>query len=249
MKAIGIIPARYGSTRFPGKPLADILGKPMIQHVWERASRTKTLKKVIIATDDERIIEKAKEFGAEAVLTSPSLSSGTERVAEAVRDLDVDIVANIQGDEPLIEPKAIDEAVKSLINDPKIPMATLAYQTTKKEEIEDPNVVKVVFNKDNFALYFSRSPIPFSKIQDPGSRLQAYKHLGLYIYRKEFLAKLVQLEPSPLESIEGLEQLRVLENGYRIKVVETKYDSVGVDTPEDLEKVKAHLRSSKGVRG
>jgi len=245
MKTIGVIPARYGSTRFPGKPLADILGKPMIQHVWERASRAKTLEKVIIATDDERILKKAKEFGAEAILTSLSLSSGTERAAEAAKDLEVDIVANVQGDEPLIEPQAIDEAIKSLINNPKIPMATLAYRMIKKKEIEDPNVVKVVFDKDNFALYFSRAPIPFSRLRAPDSGLRTYKHLGLYIYRKEFLAKLIQLEPSPLEKIEGLEQLRVLENGYKIKVVETKYDSVGVDTPGDLEKVKAMIEGER----
>ena len=238
MKAIGVIPARYGSTRFPGKPLANILGKPMIQHVWERASRAKTLEKVIIATDDERILKKAKEFGAEAVLTSLSLSSGTERVAEAAKDLEVDIVANIQGDEPLIEPQAIDEAIKSLINNPKIPMATLAYRMIKKKEIKDPNVVKVVFDKGNLALYFSRSPIPYFKVQ-------SYKHLGLYVYRKNFLLKLAQMKPTPLEKIEGLEQLRVLENGYRIKVVETEYDSVGVDTPEDLEKVKAMIRGER----
>ncbi|HEA46982.1 MAG TPA: 3-deoxy-manno-octulosonate cytidylyltransferase, partial [bacterium] len=167
MKAIGVIPARYGSKRFPGKPLADILGEPMIQYVWERASKAKTLEKVIIATDDERILKKAKEFGAEAILTSSSHESGTERVAETVKDLDADIVANIQGDEPLIEPRAIDEAIKSLIEDPKITVATLAYRMTKKEETGDPNVVKVVFDINNFALYFSRFPIPFSKIQDP----------------------------------------------------------------------------------
>ncbi len=245
MKAIGVIPARYGSTRFPGKPLADILGKPMIQHVWERASQAKTLEKMIIATDDERILRKAKEFGAEAVLTSSSLSSGTERVAETVRDLDADIVANIQGDEPLIKPRAIDEAIKSLIDDPEIPMATLAYKMTEKEEIEDPNVVKVVFDKDNFALYFSRSPIPYSKLKTQNSKLKTYKHLGLYVYRKEFLLKLAKMEPSPLERMEGLEQLRVLENGYRIKVVETEYDSIGVDTPEDLKRVKALLQENQ----
>ncbi|MBU4128870.1 3-deoxy-manno-octulosonate cytidylyltransferase [bacterium] len=245
MKAIGVIPARYGSKRFPGKPLADILGKPMIQYVWERVSKTKTLEKVIIATDDERILKKAKEFGAEAVLTSPSSSSGTERVAETVKGLDTDIVANIQGDEPLIEPRAIDEAIKSLIEDPKILVATLAYRITKKEELGDPNVVKVVFDKNNFALYFSRSPIPYSRIQDLGSRIQAYKHLGLYVYRKNFLLKLAQMKPTPLERIEGLEQLRVLENGYRIKVVETECDSIGVDTPEDLERVKTHLQESQ----
>ncbi len=242
MKAIGVIPARYGSTRFPGKPLADILGKPMIQHVWERASQAKTLGKVIIATDDESILRKAKEFGAEAVLTSPSLSSGTERVAETVKDLDADIVANIQGDEPLIEPRAIDEAIKSLIDNPEIPMATLAYKMTKKEEIEDPNVVKVVFDKDNFALYFSRSPIPYSKLKTQNSKFKTYKHLGLYVYRKEFLLKLAKMKPTPLERMEGLEQLRVLENGYRIKVVETEYDSIGVDTPRDLEKVRAIIK-------
>ncbi len=245
MKAIGVIPARYGSTRFPGKPLANISGKPMIQYVWERASRAKTLEKVIITTDDERILKKAKEFGAEVVLTSPSLSSGTERAAETVKDLEVDIVANVQGDEPLIEPEAIDEAIKSLIDDPKIPVATLAYRMIKKKEIKDPNVVKVVFDKDNLALYFSRSSIPFSRIQAPGSKITVYKHLGLYTYRKNFLLKLALMKPTPLEKIEGLEQLRVLENGYRIKVVETKYDSVGVDTPEDLEKVKAMIRGER----
>ena len=245
MKAIGVIPARYGSTRFPGKPLAGILGKPMIQHVWERASQAKTLEKVIIATDDERILKKAREFGAEAVLTSPALSSGTERVAEAAKDLDVDIVANIQGDEPLIEPQAIDEAIKSPVDNPKIPVATLAYKITKKEEIENSNVVKVVFDKDNFALYFSRSLIPYSKLQVPRSRITAYKHLGLYIYRKNFLLEFAQMKPTPLEKIEGLEQLRVLENGYRIKVVETECDSIGVDTPEDLEKVKAMIKGER----
>lgn len=239
MRAIGVIPARYGSTRFPGKPLADILGKPMIQYVWEKASQTKTLEKVIIATDDKRILKKAKEFGAEGVLTSPLLSSGTERVAEAVKDLDVDIVANIQGDEPLIKSQAIDEAIKPLIDDPKILISTLACKIIREEDIDNSNIVKVVFDKDNFALYFSRSPIPHSELRTPNPELRIYKHLGLYVYRKSFLLQLAEMEPTPLEKIERLEQLRVLENDYRIKVVETEYDSLGVDTPEDLERAKA----------
>ena len=235
MKAIGVIPARYGSTRFPGKPLADISGKPMIQHVWERASKVKTLEKVIIATDDERILEKAKEFGAEAVLTSHSLSSGTERVAAAAKDSDAEIIANIQGDEPLIVAQAIDGVVKTLMAEPKILIGTLACKITREDEINNPNVVKVVFDKDNFALYFSRSPIPYPKEHHS----PFYKHLGLYVYRKSFLLKLAKMKPSFLEEAEGLEQLRILENGYKIKVIETEYDSIGVDTPEDLNRVKA----------
>jgi 3-deoxy-manno-octulosonate cytidylyltransferase (CMP-KDO synthetase) len=242
VKIIGIIPVRYNSTRLPGKPLADIAGKPMLQHVWERASAARNLKRVIIATDDERILQKAKKFGAAAVLTSSSHRSGTERVAEAVKDLDVDIVVNIQGDEPLMKARVIDQAIDALANDSQVLTSTLAYKIDKEEDIRNSNVVKVVFDRDNFALYFSRAPIPFDRSQAPGSNTQAYKHLGLYVYRKDFLLKLSRMKPTPLERIESLEQLRILENGYRIKVVESPYDSIGVDTAEDLERAKAIIK-------
>ncbi len=232
MKVVGIIPARFESTRFPGKPLAEILDKPMIQWVYEQAKKSKNLEALIIATDSQLIYNKVKEFGGQVVLTSPEHQSGTSRVAEAAAQLEAEIVVNIQGDEPLICPASIDEAVKPLITNSTICMATLKQRITEESEFSNPNVVKVVTDKDNFALYFSRSLIP----SDPTSFI--YKHIGLYVYRHDFLLKLVQLPPTPLEQAEKLEQLRVLENGYKIKVIESNYPSIGVDTKEDLERVR-----------
>lgn len=238
MKVVGIIPARFESTRFPGKPLAKILNKPMIQWVYERAKKSNSLENLIVATDSQQIYNQVKDFGGEVVLTSKEHQSGTSRVAEVAAQLDVEIVVNIQGDEPLISNKAIDAVVKPLITDITIYMSTLKQKIIDESELSNPNVVKVVTDKNDFALYFSRSLIPFVS---PPYTSYIYKHIGLYVYRKDFLLKLVELPHSNLEQVEKLEQLRVLENGYKIKVIKTCYSSIGVDTEEDLEKVSKIL--------
>lgn len=237
MRVIGVIPARYGSTRFEGKPLADIWGKPMIQYVYERAQRASILDDVIVATDDLRIKEAVERFGGKAAMTSPKHPTGTDRSGEVVKDLDINTVINIQGDEPLIDPKLIDEVGQPLLENPQIEMATLAHEITTKEKHMDPNVVKVVIDAQGFALYFSRSLIPYPRKTE---NLHAYEHIGIYAYRKNFLLDFIQLPPTPLEKTESLEQLRALENGYKIKVIITKkYTGLSVDTREDLEEVKA----------
>jgi len=239
MKAIGIIPARYSSTRFIGKPLADICGKPMIQHVYERASKSDSLSYVVVATDDERIFKGVEEFGGKAILTSSQHKSGTDRIAEALSGLDVkdiDLIVNIQGDQPLVDPTAVDEVIRPFIDDPSLVMGTLRCRINNEADIRDPNVVKVVVDRDDFALYFSRFPIPYVRGED--TNICCYRHIGVYVYRKKFLLEFTRLPASYLENTEMLEQLRALENGYRIKVVETNIDSIEVDTPEDLERVK-----------
>lgn len=251
MDVIGVIPARYSSSRFEGKVLIDILGKPMIQHVWEKAKEAFLLDDLIIACDDERIANVAREFGAKVVLTAKGHTSGSDRISEVVNPIDVRIVVNIQGDEPLIHPMMIDTVAQALLDDGSTPVATLMKKIEDPKDIEDPNVVKVVVDKNNFALYFSRAPIPYqakeSEVQSPVYLAPArrggvyYKHIGLYGYTKDFLFMYRNLPISNLEKMECLEQLRVLEEGFRIKVIETKYDSISVDTPEDLEKVKRVL--------
>lgn len=243
MKIIAIIPARYESTRFPGKPLASINGKPLIQHVWERVSKAQSLNRVIVATDDERIFKTVKEFGGEAEMTLQNHSTGTDRISEVAKNIDADIIVNVQGDEPLIEPDVIDEAVKPLMNNSEILMATLKTRIINNEELKDPNVVKVVTDKNDFALYFSRFTIPYVRDTDSQPHPAHYKHIGIYVYKKDFLLKFAQMKPTLLEEAEKLEQLRALENGYKIKVVKTEYNSIGVDTPEDLEKVKEILKN------
>ncbi len=238
MIVAAFIPARYGSTRLEGKPLADINGKPMVQWVYERAKEARLVSEAAVATDDERIFNAVRSFGGRAVMTSPFHRSGTDRIAEAVKGTKADIVVNIQGDEPLIDPKSIDDAIRPLLDDPGIQLCTLKTRITDEEEYRDPNSVKVVTDKDGFALYFSRSPIPYNK-KPFKEAAPAYKHIGLYVYRREFLLKLSELNPTPLEEAEGLEQLRALENGFRIRVVETSYNPISVDTPEDLERVRA----------
>jgi 3-deoxy-manno-octulosonate cytidylyltransferase (CMP-KDO synthetase) len=241
VEAVGVIPARYRSTRLEGKVLADIWGKPMIQHVYERACQAALLDRVIVATDDERIRKAVESFGGLAVMTSPHHPSGTDRVGKVVEDMDVNIVVNIQGDEPLIPPLAINMAVDSLLKDPSIPMATLMQKVTDSEELANPNVVKVVTDRNGFALYFSRSPIPYPRQKNDSPM---YKHIGLYGYRKDFLLQYLKLDPSPLERTESLEQLRALENGFRIKVLKVEhYEGIGVDTEEDLSRVRNLLRN------
>jgi len=245
MDVIGVIPARYSSVRFEGKVLVDILGKPMIQHVWERAKQALVLDDLIIACDDERVANVAKEFGAKVVLTAKGHASGTDRISEVVNPLDVRIVINIQGDEPLIHPVMIDTLARALLDDETVCMATMMKKIDNPEELNDPHVVKVVLDKNNFALYFSRATIPFHASNSEVKSLVYYKHIGLYGYTKDFLFTYRNLPASHLEKIEALEQLRVLEEGFRIKVIETKYDTIGVDTPEDLERVKEYLEKEK----
>lgn len=246
MKAIGVIPARFSSKRFEGKVLADLCGKPMIRHVYERALQASLLEKVVVATDDERIRRTVSTFGGEVVMTSPQHPSGTDRIGEVIKDIDVEIVVNIQGDEPLIDPSAIDAVIEPLFNDSSISVATLMWEIIDPQDAENPNVVKVVTDLDGFALYFSRSTIPHSK---GGIDYPIHGHIGIYAYRKDFLLHFVSLEPTALEKTERLEQLRVLENGHRIKVVKIEnYRGVGVDTLEDLEKVRSLLHGGTRER-
>lgn len=244
MDVIGIIPARYSSSRFEAKVLAQICGKPMIQHVWERAKQAFLLDDLIIACDNEQVAEAAKSFGAKVAFTAKAHTSGTDRISEVVNPIDVKIVVNIQGDEPLIHPTMIDDVARVLLDDQTLSMATIMKKITEPALINDPNIVKVVVDKNNFALYFSRAPIPFLAASSTNKKPLYYKHIGLYAYTKDFLYVYKNIPISNLEKTECLEQLRVLQEGYRIKVIETKYDTIGVDTPEDLEKVKQRLRTS-----
>ena len=254
MKITAIIPARYASTRFEGKALADIKGKPMVRHVYERTSLAKLVSEVIVATDDERISAAVRAFGGRVVMTSCDHETGTDRLAEVAAGLDSEIVVNVQGDEPLIEPAMIDEAIRPLVEDPTIVMGTLKCRIRNLHDFLSPNVVKVVTDRNGFALYFSRSPLPnfrdkWNDLKDEAfnsGKLLCHKHVGLYVYRRDFLLLYARMAPTSLELSEKLEQLRVLENGYRIKVVDTAYESIGVDTPGDLEKVLDRLKTGKG---
>ncbi len=240
-KVVAIIPARYHSNRFEGKPLADILGKPMIQHVYERAVAVKLLSRVAVATDDERIADCVRSFGGEVIMTRSDHVSGTDRLAEAADSMDIsehDVVVNIQGDQPLFAEEVIEQVALPLVDDMTLPMSTLIYRIIRPEEISDPNHVKTVFDCHGNALYFSRSPIPFQRNPEEPVSPTYYKHLGFYAYRKGFLVTFVGLPEGEWEKFEKLEQLRVLEYGYKIRVVLTDHDSIEVDTPKDLERVK-----------
>ena len=244
MQAIGVIPARYSSTRFAGKVLADIAGKPMIWHVWQRAKKALLLDDVIIACDDKNVFDTCREFGANCVMTAKEHLSGSDRITEVISPLDVKFIVNIQADEPLIQPLMIDSLVDGLQHDESVYMATLIKRIEDTNEINDPNVVKAVVDKNNFALYFSRARIPYRARSEQEKPIY-YKHIGLYAFTKDFLFTYKNIPSSSLENAEKLEQLRVLENGFRIKVIETKFDTVGVDTPEDLEKVREILAKDK----
>lgn len=237
---IGMIPARWASTRFPGKPLHIIAGKPLVQHVWERCQNCSNLDSIIVATDDERISTVAQEFGAEVVMTSPHHPTGTDRLAEAAAKIpQATHIINIQGDEPMIEPALIDELASSLLADPDLSMATAANEITDDTLINDANVVKVVLKLNGDALYFSRSPLPYRRSASPDLKL--YRHKGIYAYRRDFLENFVTWDPSPLELAESLEQLRALENNARIKVIITDDTSGGVDTLEQANELEALL--------
>ncbi len=237
MNVIGVIPARYSSTRLEGKPLKDICGKPMVQYVYEAALQARLLNQVYVATEDVRIVEAVERFGGKARLTSPSHQTGTDRVAEVAAAIEADIVVNIQGDEPLLNPAMVDEVIEPFLSEPDLPMSTLCVEILEEEKLASPHVVKVVFDRSQYALYFSRSLIPYPRKKDP---FHAYEHLGIYAYRKDFLMAYVKIPQTLLELTESLEQLRALESGYRIKVPVTRhaYDGLSVDTQEDLERVR-----------
>jgi 3-deoxy-manno-octulosonate cytidylyltransferase (CMP-KDO synthetase) len=240
---VAVIPARYASTRLPGKPLALIGERPMIEHVYRRVAATPSIGTVLVATDDERVRAVVERFGGRAVLTAATHASGTDRVAEVAARLDCELVVNVQGDEPLIEPAMIEEALAPFADDPALPMSTLCRRLEDPARAASPHVTKVVFDRTGHALYFSRAPIPFVREGGPGA--VRYEHVGLYVYRRACLLALAKLDPTPLEQAEQLEQLRALEHGVRIRVVETAHRSIGVDTPEDLERVR-QLVASRG---
>jgi 3-deoxy-manno-octulosonate cytidylyltransferase (CMP-KDO synthetase) len=245
MSHVAVIPARYASVRFPGKALAVVGGKPLVQHVWERARLLTTVERVLVATDDDRIATAVRGFGGTAVMTRPDHPSGTDRVAEAVRGQAAELVVNLQGDEPVFDVKAVDELVRLMASDPTIEMGTLAHPIQSEAEFGDatgPN--KVVLDQAGFALYFSRAPIPYRR--QPGL-VTPLRHIGIYVFRAPFLQRFAALSPTPLERTETLEQLRALEHGVRIRVLVTPHASLGVDTPADLERLAAHLGPAEGV--
>jgi 3-deoxy-manno-octulosonate cytidylyltransferase (CMP-KDO synthetase) len=258
-QVVAIIPARYASSRFPGKALVDIAGKPMIQWVYERTCQAAGVGHVLVATDDARILQVVQGFGGHAVMTSPSHPTGTDRLAEVAARLDAELIVNVQGDEPLIEPAAIDAAIAPCAEDPTLVMSTLRCPIPTVDELFDISITKVVCDAQDFALYFSKAPIPYHRdawgpltSMIPRLRLAGgtapvvgWRHIGLYVYRRTFLLAFARLPQTPLERLEQLEQLRALEHGYRIKVVPTPYVSIGVDTPEDVAKVRRLLRGER----
>ena len=244
MKILCVIPARYASTRLPGKPLKDVAGKPMICRVYDRASQAKTLSGVVVATDDERILRAVEDHGGRAMMTAKDHPTGTDRLAEVAEAYpDVDLIINVQGDEPLIEPSLIDELGRAFDGDAELQMATVMTSMEDEAEQKNPNNVKVVTDKNGCALYFSRSLLPYPR-NDAGTPV--YKHIGIYAYRRDFLLAYAKMAPTPLERTESLEQLRALENGYKIKCIRTNARFVGVDTPEDLAKVNEIYRRMEG---
>ena len=245
---IGIIPARFASTRLMGKPLADIGGKPMLQHTWESAKKSRLLADVIIAVDDEKVAQVARDFGARVYITPKNITTGSDRIAYVAKNLpEADIIVNIQGDEPFIKGRMIDQAIEPLLFDPEVNVSTLCKRIESVEEFKAVSIPKVVFDYNNFAMYFSRSPIPF--VRDARTNLEKiqkceiYKHIGLYVYRRESLLRFTELAPTDLEKAEKLEQLRMLEHGFKIKVVVTEYENLAVDTPEDLERARYYYKN------
>jgi len=244
---VGVIPVRYASSRFPGKALARIDSRTMLEHVYERASMARYLGTVIIATDDQRIYDEARRFGALVRMTRGDHQSGTDRAAEVASAYEsAEWIVNVQGDEPLIDPSAIDAAILPLLEEPAIPMATLKKRIEDPREVNDPNVVKVVTDRFENAIYFSRAAIPHGR---GGGAFFPFKHTGLYVYRRDFLLRYPELPVGPLERIERLEQLRAIENGFKIRVVETEYESIGIDTPEDLERVQELMKAAARAVG
>ncbi len=242
---LAVIPARYASSRFPGKPLAQIDGRPMIQHVVERVGQAERVSRVVVATDDAKIQKAVAAFGGETLMTRSDHRSGTDRVAEVAAHVPAKIYINVQGDEPLVDPAAIDALISAMLDEDSVQIATPCYAIHTRDDIMDPNIVKVVRNFDGDALYFSRAPIPWVRDRAEKVAAQHWKHLGLYAYRRDALLDFPTLPPGELERLEQLEQLRWLENDYRIRVVETEYDAVSVDVPADLDRVEKILRENK----
>jgi len=240
-----VIPARYGSTRLPGKPLVSLAGKPMVQRVFERAKLAKTAGRVIVATDDERVVSKVQEFGGEARMTRVDHRTGTERIAEVAAHVDGQVFVNVQGDEPLLDPTAVDVAVTTLLEDPAAAIATVAVPIRTPADIMDPNVVKTVLDFDENALYFSRAPIPWVRDSAHKTHARHLKHLGLYVFQRDALLEYPTLPQGELERLEQLEQLRWMENGWKIRVAEVEYDALSVDVPEDVERVEKLLSKTQ----
>jgi len=251
-KILAVIPARWASVRFPGKPITDILGKPMVQWVSEQAQKASLVTEVVIATDDKRIYDVVIGFGGKVVMTSPNHQSGTDRVAEVAKNIECDIVVNIQGDEPLIPPENIDLVIKPLLDSSELAVSTLMTSIKSSSEMLDPDVCKVVVDDAGCALYFTRAPIPYNRdfefmnsLNTDSQMVLGHKHIGIYAYKKSFLLQISNMKTSRLENIEKLEQLRILENRYSIQVVETKQNSVGVDRPSDIEKIVKNIIEKK----
>jgi 3-deoxy-manno-octulosonate cytidylyltransferase (CMP-KDO synthetase) len=244
-KVVVVIPARFGSTRLPGKPLVSFAGKPMIQHVYDRARRAQTVDEVLVATDDQRIMDAVFAFGGHARMTRFDHRTGTERIAEVAAHEPGDIFVNVQGDEPLIDPLAIDAAVGALLEEPPAQISTVATTIRHAADVMDPNVVKAVLDFDDYALYFSRAPIPWIRDTQQKLHVKYWKHLGLYVFQRDALLEYPTLPQGELEKIEQLEQLRWLENGWRIRVAEVPHDAVSVDVPEDIPRVEKLIREEK----
>lgn len=243
MSVLVVIPARFGSTRLPGKPLAPIHGKPMIQHVYEQVAKARRVTQVVVATDDERIVAAVARAGGQAMMTSEAATNGTDRVAEVARTSQAQVVINVQGDEPLIHPDMVDQLAEYLERHQAVPMASLMTALARPEDFANPNVVKVVVDRDGFALYFSRAAIPYLRTSHLEPRTIYWKHLGIYGYQRHFVLQFPSLEPTPLEQAEQLEQLRALEHGYQIKLLPTTHETIGVDTSEDLKRVEQILQT------
>lgn len=244
-RVVVVIPARYASTRLPGKPLVPLCGKPMIQHVYERAKRAQTVHEVLVATDDQRIFEAVQQFGGQARLTRADHRTGTERIAEVAVQEQGDIFVDVQGDEPLIDPVTIDAAVGALLEEPPAQIATVATLIRHANDIMDPNVVKAVLDFDDNALYFSRAPVPWVRDTQQKVHVKYWKHLGLYVFQREALLEFPTLPQGELERVEQLEQLRWLENGWRMRVAEVPHDSVSIDVPEDVARVEKLMKEEK----
>jgi 3-deoxy-manno-octulosonate cytidylyltransferase (CMP-KDO synthetase) len=247
-----IIPARYASTRLPAKPLIDLCGKPMIQRVFEQTKQATLVTNVIVATDHGEIAAVVRGFGGECVMTPVDIRSGSDRIAAVAKNLTrADIIVNVQGDEPLIEPRMIDEAIRPMIDNPKIDVATLVKKIDTAEDIINPNVVKVILDMGGDAIYFSRAPIPYNRntagTAGKQNQITYYKHIGLYVYRKDFLLEFASWDESQLERTEKLEQLRIIEHGFKIRAAITAYDSIPIDTPDDAERVRTILQQLKGT--
>jgi len=245
VKVLAVIPARYTSSRFPGKPFASIAGKPMIQHVFERVRRARSVSRTLVATDDASIRDAVQGFGGEAVLTRRDHPTGTDRVAEVAAHTPAEIYVNVQGDEPLIDPETIDGLVAALVEDPQVQVVSAAAAIVQASDIMDPNITKVVRDFEGNALYFSRAPVPWVRDREESIAARHWKHIGLYTFRREALLDFPTLPPGELERLEQLEQLRWLENGYRIRIVETEYDAISVDVPADIDRVEKLLPRGK----